>query len=247
MANCARCGRKTGGFSFRSLNNTTGRCDECDKEVGERLVRFRKYFQELSANGTLSKFKWAALENLANDDRIELKEALAYTRGDVLSLVSSILEKSREEKGAQPQAEADSEYVKRVLEVPAYYVEEIQNLVSEAEIAAKNDMTLGIGNAAIVCIKCGAGVIGPASASQFSCATCGLVAIIRRCPFCAKPVHIQQGLWGRRVKCLPCGQEKSWGKWDRREVTLGGLAKNYNAAPEIIADPSRRIVSGMVI
>jgi len=46
---------------------------------------------------------------------------------------------------------------------------------------------------------------------------------------------------------MKCGQENSWATWSAREVTLGDMAKNYGADQEKIADPSRRIVSGVVL
>src|SRR5690242_9194829 len=246
MANCVRCAKKDGGFSFRTINPTTGRCTECDSEVQERLARFKKYFQQLSETGNFAESHWRALEKLASEDAIPIQEALAFARDNVVALICSVLENSQKSYERNP-SESDVNFVRRSLAVPDYYVQELDSVVPSAQIIAKNEKALGKGNAAIICIKCGAGIVGPSSAAHFSCPTCGFVAAIRRCSFCGKAVHIQQSLWGRRVKCLSCGQENSWNSWNRREVTFAELSKNYSAAPETIADPSRRIVGGMVI
>jgi hypothetical protein len=246
MANCARCGRKAGGFTFRTLN-TAGRCDECEKDIRDSLERLRSHFQALTAKGNLTKEEWVAFERRASEAGIDLTDALTYIRKDVRVVIETLIDHLRKESESSLTEDSDFKYIAQRLSIPDSYIEEIRSLLFEIHAAEKTAAALGKGNAAILCIRCGAGVVGSATACDFACSACGFRAIIRRCPFCSIPVHIHQDLWGRRVKCLKCGQENSWAKWNSRAVMLGELAKSYTADQEIIADPSRRIASGTVI
>lgn len=106
--------------------------------------------------------------------------------------------------------------------------------------------SVGRGKAAILCVRCGAGVVDKASASQYTCSACGLEVFIARCPSCSIPVHIHKELWGRKVTCLTCGRSSGWGRWNA-PVTLGQLAAAFDVDQIAVADSSRRVVSGVVI
>jgi hypothetical protein len=187
------------------------------------------------------------LEKEVSEAGLDFDEALAFVREDVIQLITESLETRRELDARIQDEQEDVEHLMGSLALPDYFIEEVQAVVSKTNIAVKNAAALGSGNAAILCVRCGAGVVGPASAADFACAACGFVAVIRRCPACSIPVHIQQDLWGRSVKCLKCGCQNSWRRWNAKGVTLGELAKTYGVDQELIADPSRRVVSGVVI
>lgn len=247
MPNCTRCGKGPGFLGSRSFSETTGRCYRCHRVVEEELERFRLSFRKLVEHSKLTNKDWTAFETELSERGLDFNEALAFISDDVISLITETLEERRELNAKIVDERDEVEHLVQSLALPEYFLEIVQSLVSKINISVKNAAVLGEGNAAILCIRCGAGVVGLASAADFNCSACGFVAVIRRCPACSIPVHIQQDLWGRSVKCLKCGCQNSWRKWNAYGVTLGELSKNYSADQEHIADPNRRIITGVVI
>ena len=122
MANCARCGRKTGGFSFRTLN-ATGRCDECDKDVHDNFERFRGHFQEFAAKGSLTRDEWTALERRGREVGIDITDALTYISNDVRAVITTLVDDLRKATDSPHDEATDFNYIKECLSIPEYYEE----------------------------------------------------------------------------------------------------------------------------
>lgn len=100
---------------------------------------------------------------------------------------------------------------------------------------------------AIVCIQCGAGVVVGQRDNDYHCYACGGEYHFRKCPRCARLVHIHASLYGRKVRCLTCRRTSSWRRWDRNSVRAGAVASQIELPQDEVADPGRRILGGVTI
>lgn len=233
------CGRKAGGFSLRSFSKSTGRCDECDREYGKEiqfaLEGFRANFLLVASSGRLTQDHWTSLKERATEDGLEVTEALAYVREDLMALVKRCFETTIEANVIIDDEQGQLEHVVQLLAIPEYYHEEVRHNLSRLNYVA------------MLCSRCGAGVVGRWGAFDYICSGCGLKAVIARCPSCSTAVHIHQELWGRSVRCLSCGVAKGWASWNASRLALGEIAKTSKLDQKRLADPSRRILSGLVL
>jgi hypothetical protein len=239
MPRCARCGKKAGGFSLRSFNDTTGLCDECDsereQETRSALDGMRSEFLQIVDAGRLTKGNWISLEKRANQAGLDFNEALAYLGADLMACVKRALETSGEAGRNTEDEQSQFEYVVGLFAIPEYYHQALNQYLPRFKTVA------------ILCSRCGAGIVGQSGAVDYTCSGCGLKAVLARCPSCSNAVHIHQELWGRSVRCMGCGIAKGWGSWNASRLTLGDIAKTSKLDQKLMADPSRRIVSGVVL
>ena len=65
----------------------TQRCNKCDAEIEQAVIRFINSFREFAVDGVLNRDEWRKLEEMAAQDNLDLEEALQYAHPDVVELI----------------------------------------------------------------------------------------------------------------------------------------------------------------
>lgn len=239
MPVCNQCGRKAGGFSLRGFNAATGRCDQCEIEVSERIQRaldtFRHAFLDCVDKGYLTRDDWTALQERADVEGLDRSYALDYVREDLSALIQAVLESQGKTQRLSQNEDAKFNLLVERLSLPDYCAQHARRLISATKLVA------------VSCVRCGAGVLKQASAFDYTCPVCSVRGVMARCPHCSAPNQIPESLWNRNFICLTCGRQHPWDRWQSARITMGEMSSTIKQDLSIIADPFRRIVSGTLI
>jgi uncharacterized protein (UPF0248 family) len=116
MPVCIRCHKDTGFLGLLSFNKQTQRCGKCEQETQQALARFRESFLTYSTNTLISEEAWQYLVRLAQHSQLDLREALAYVRGDALHFLERCLTFFFADSIISPEEE---QYVRTLLDLLA--------------------------------------------------------------------------------------------------------------------------------
>ncbi len=100
---------------------------------------------------------------------------------------------------------------------------------------------------AITCATCGAGIVGPPTATSYACIACGGRYLLCHCPQCSVETHMSTEALGKDQVCVSCGRKAKWSVWAASATTLGQVSSSLRLPPEEAADADRRSVSGVGI
>lgn len=87
---CRQCGRGQGLLGSLGYNSQAGRCGSCDKEAKRGLRDFRQ--RCLFAMEDMARIDLDALESCVRSYRLDLNEAWAFVRGDVLAALERCIQ-----------------------------------------------------------------------------------------------------------------------------------------------------------
>jgi stress response protein SCP2 len=88
---CRRCNRVAGLIGGLRYNNHSGRCAGCESEEQRRLIEFRHQF--LHIDNDLNTDHMNEFDNIVHSLQLDINEAWAFVRGDVLAAIERQLEK----------------------------------------------------------------------------------------------------------------------------------------------------------
>jgi hypothetical protein len=102
MPTCIRCNKNISLLGRLSFDATNRQCGDCVQELrthalvaekarGEALSRFRQFFLSITSSRLISEEDWQSLTGGAANDRLDLKDALAYVLGDALHFLEKTL------------------------------------------------------------------------------------------------------------------------------------------------------------
>jgi hypothetical protein len=131
MPHCARCGTNVHPFSFRSFSKVTGRCNKCDSEIERAVIRFIDKFREFAADGVLTREEWKQLEALAQNENLDLNEALHYASPDVTELIRKGVEIAVKDEVITPHEERYFDFLFSILSVPESLADEVRATIAE--------------------------------------------------------------------------------------------------------------------
>jgi len=135
MAHCARCGTNVHPFSFRSFSKITGRCNKCDSEIEQAVIRFIDAFRDFAADGVLTRAEWKQLEELAASENLNLNEALHYASPDITELVRKGIEIATHDNVITANEEKYFNFLLSILTVPEFLVDEVRSTINEYKTA----------------------------------------------------------------------------------------------------------------
>lgn len=135
MPYCARCSKNIHPFSFRSFSKLTGRCNKCDSEIERAVIRFIDAFRQFAADGVLTKAEWEQLEGIANQENLDLNEALRYAYPDITELVRKGIEIATKDNVITEHEEKYFDFLISILQVPESLVNEVRSMLDEYKTA----------------------------------------------------------------------------------------------------------------
>lgn len=135
MPTCSRCLKNIGPFSFRSYSKQTKRCNKCDSEIERAVIRFIDAFREFAADGVLSTDEWERLQQGAAADNLDLGEALAYARPDVVELIRRAVGLAVRDVVVTPDEEKHLHYLMGILGAPEGLAQEVRSVLAEYKAA----------------------------------------------------------------------------------------------------------------
>jgi hypothetical protein len=135
MPTCSRCLHNIGPFSFRSYSKQTGRCNRCDSEVEKAVIRFIDAFREFASDGVLTPGEWERLQRGAAADNLDLAEALAYARPDVVELIRRAVALAIKDAVVTPDEEKQLHYLMGILGAPQGLADEVRAVLAEYKAA----------------------------------------------------------------------------------------------------------------
>jgi hypothetical protein len=137
MPVCSRCNTNVHPFSFRSYLRETGRCNRCDAEVQQALIRFIDEFRKAASDGVLTAEEWRVLKAIPEEADFDLSEALAYTRPDVLELIRRTVALASADNVITGDEERQIEYLLTLLEVPTQFADDVRATLTELKAAQR--------------------------------------------------------------------------------------------------------------
>jgi hypothetical protein len=90
-SHCNRCGKELGFIDRIGLDKQIPRCRTCSNQIHQSLQRFRKTFLDVTRSGVFSTNEWAALRQVATQERLDKSEALTFIMRDSIALVERVV------------------------------------------------------------------------------------------------------------------------------------------------------------